>query len=800
MMKGSIAKTGDLVISSKNIQVYTKDRIFLLRFLITINLIFGGWYLFWRANSSINVQAFWISIPLFLAELYVYLGGILFFSGLWRPIARQVRSLRAMKPAIPESDLPTVDVFITCCNEPVELIAQTARAALAIDYPVTKLCVYILDDGNAAEVRQMSEQLCVEDLQTPLLVEAAERINADRLRLQTALQELELLAPEIPQVERRLQTFYLQTKTNYEALADVLTWFEALRPEFVPQSVWIELQTVLGEGFDNAVCHAHRHLPQETPIEIRATLYTRSVQIEIFDQGPDFDFESRVLNLADQIDDDAERGRGLHIFQQIADYISYVRMPDRRNRLLLTKLYAPAPVDNADSPALLTSYLQSCQRLLLLGNPTHMQVSDYLKAEYERCCAQLHQKELELSGLSRCRYIARPKPVGKPHHAKAGNINYALFSGEAVGELILTLDADHIPKPQFLQRVIPYFFTFDVNTGRYRSNQTAFVQTPQAFYNLPPNDPFGHQAHLFYGIIQQSKDGMNSAFYTGTNAILRREALITVGLQNFSDEYLKDEDKLDEFELVSGISSASVTEDMNTAMRLHAAGWQSAYHHEVLAEGLAPDDLQATLKQKLRWAQGTIQVFLKENPLLKPGLSIAQRLQYFQTMYSYFSGFFTIIFIACPILFFFTDILPIKSSGFDFLIHFVPAFALNRLTIMMVGQGIPFRELWRSEQYAIALFPLYIQAVWSVVTGRSIKFHVTPKQRQSGRYLNLIVPQLAIVGLTGLGMLWCLYRFVRGELSNPWLYGLNSAWALYNVALVSVVIRAAVWQPSKVQQ
>jgi cellulose synthase (UDP-forming) len=114
---------------------------------------------------------------------------------------------------------------------------------------------------------------------------------------------------------------------------------------------------------------------------------------------------------------------------------------------------------------------------------------------------------------------------------------------------------------------------------------------------------------------------------------------------------------------------------------------------------------------------------------------------------------------------------------------------------MAASWGVPAGELWRSEQYAIALFPLFIQAVWSVFTGRPIKFQVTPKQRQSGIYLRLVWPQLAIVALTLLGMLWCVYRFVTGNLENPSLYLLNAAWAIYNLSLFWVIIRAAVWQP-----
>ena len=63
------------------------------------------------------------------------------------------------------------------------------------------------------------------------------------------------------------------------------------------------------------------------------------------------------------------------------------------------------------------------------------------------------------------------------------------------------------------------------------------------------------------------------------------------------------------------MATISVTEDMATAMRMHAQGWTSVYHDEILVVGLAPDDLGTAIKQRLRWAQGTIQVMLRENPL-----------------------------------------------------------------------------------------------------------------------------------------------------------------------------------------
>ncbi|MEH2211455.1 glycosyltransferase [Nostoc sp.] len=652
---------------SGNSRSLLKKRTLLFRYLAEINLIFGIWYLQWRITHSINFDALWISIPLLMAEIYSYFGGVMFVIGLWRPLVRQIKSLDQMTPPIPRADWPTVDVFVTCYNEPPEIVEKTAKAALAMDYPPIKLRVYVLDDGNSAEMRAMTERLCIEDLQSAQLQLEAERIDAEHFGLLERLKQLENLTPNTQAAEQWLQT------------------------------------------------------------------------------------SESVVN----------------------------------------------------QPA--GGFVQSLRSLILWLSATHQSINDSpVKTLRDRLITErktleeaIYKKELELVELTRFRYIARPKTPGVAHHAKAGNINYAIFSGETSGNFIVTLDADHIPKRNFLKRVLPYFYAYNLSTGKYDQNQIAFVQTRQDFYNIPPGDPFGHRANLFYGPLQQGKDGMNAAFYTGTNAILRREALVSVGLQNFADEFAKDEKRLDEFDLVGGVSSNSITEDMNTAMRLHSAGWKSIYHNELLAEGLAPDDLSSTLKQRLRWAQGTIQVLVRENPLTKSGLTFWQRLQYFKTMYSYFSGFATLVFISCPIIYFFTDIVPVKTYGSDFAIHFFPAFIINRLTFLTATWGIPAREVWRSEQYAIALFPLLIQAVWSVFTGQKLNFQVTPKQRQSGIYLRLVWPQLVVFILTILGMLWSLYQFAIGHLNNLDVHLLNGAWAIYNLLLLWAIIRASVWQPPK---
>ncbi|MEO1523149.1 MAG: glycosyltransferase family 2 protein, partial [Cyanobacteria bacterium J06633_2] len=760
-----------------------------------INLIIGAWYLYWRSTQSLNTDALWFSIPLLFAEIYMYVGGVIFLLGLWKPIERRVKDLSGLIPSLSESDYPTVDVFITCYNEPVEIVEATAGAALQMDYPVNKLRVYILDDGNSSDMRAMAERLCLHDLESPELRHAASQLNTERYRLMSRFEQLQYLKGDLSDIDEWLSPQCLQVSTDYSELSTVMAWFNAMKSPIVPDEVWVACQTLLGEGFDNAICHAHKHLPSDTPIQLQLVILNYAVILHIWDQGLPFDLEERLQNLPDTIDENAERGRGLSILSQLTDHLAYVRTSDGKNCLTMIKKFLPQSVIDKGQCYQQSQQLQAIHQLLSLSRQGHSTSTDTLNDELQDLEQQITEKVSEMADLSRCRYIARIKPTDRPHHAIAGNINHAIFCGETHGDFILTLDADHIPKPQFLQRVLPNFLKFNLDRGHYELNRIAFVQTPQAFYNLPKSDPFGHDAHFFYGPIQQGKDGMNAAFYTGTNAILRREALVNMGLQHFAADFEVDEKRLEEFDLIGGLSSVSITEDMNTAMRLHSSGWRSAYHHEVLAEGLAPDDLRSTLLQKLRWAQGTIQVLLRDNPLLKPGLTFWQRIQYFQTMYSYFAGFFVAILLLCPIISFFTGLVPVRNFSPDFALHFVPAYLLNRLTLMAASQGIPMQELWRNEQYAIALFPLQIQAVWSVFTGRKITFQVTPKQRQSGVYLNLVRVQLLVCALTVAGMVWGLWQVISGQWPNAWTYIINVGWGCYHIALLWVVIRAAYWQP-----
>ena len=54
---------------------------------------------------------------------------------------------------------PSIDVFITCCNEPVDVIMDTLAAAAAQDYPCHRYRVAVLDDGHNEKLREAVEAL-----------------------------------------------------------------------------------------------------------------------------------------------------------------------------------------------------------------------------------------------------------------------------------------------------------------------------------------------------------------------------------------------------------------------------------------------------------------------------------------------------------------------------------------------------------------------------------------------------------------------------------------------------------------
>jgi cellulose synthase (UDP-forming) len=247
---------------------------------------------------------------------------------------------------------------------------------------------------------------------------------------------------------------------------------------------------------------------------------------------------------------------------------------------------------------------------------------------------------------------------------------------------------------------------------------------------------------------------------------------------------------------VMSLSTISVTEDMATAMRLHSLGYRSVYHPIVLVHGLAPEDLRTALQQRLRWAQGTIQVMLRENPLRYPGLTKMQRLMYFATMWSYLSGFFAPVYLIAPVLYLVFGWLPVNAVSGEFFWRLIPYLIVNQLLFTVIAWGLP---TWRGQQYSLALFPIWIKAVTSAVGsvhfGQKLGFVVTPKTRQGGVSLQLVRPQLVFMALLVVAIMFGLGRLALGLHDDGIPVLVNVVWAIYDLVALSVVLDAVLHRP-----
>jgi serine/threonine-protein kinase RsbW len=94
--------------------------------------------------------------------------------------------------------------------------------------------------------------------------------------------------------ESYVQHISLQVNTDLNALTRVLQWFEQLKDLSLPNEVWWKFQLALAEGFTNAVRHAHKNLPVETPVQLEIMVFNGRLELKVWDCGPYFDFDAKL--------------------------------------------------------------------------------------------------------------------------------------------------------------------------------------------------------------------------------------------------------------------------------------------------------------------------------------------------------------------------------------------------------------------------------------------------------------------------------------------------------------------------
>ncbi len=153
-----------------------------------------------------------------------------------------------------------------------------------------------------------------------------------------------------------LQCDRFLVQSNLVLLADIQERFRLFCLRNSEEFPWLKdqlnaLNLALAEGFTNAVRHAHRGLPQETPIEIVLSLWSEKslsyvqskslptrdrqrLEIRIWDHGPPFDPDSLEEPQPGTL---RQGGYGWFLLRRLADRVIYERDPNGHNCLLIVK-------------------------------------------------------------------------------------------------------------------------------------------------------------------------------------------------------------------------------------------------------------------------------------------------------------------------------------------------------------------------------------------------------------------------------------------------------------------------------
>ena len=355
--------------------------------------------------------------------------------------------------------------------------------------------------------------------------------------------------------------------------------------------------------------------------------------------------------------------------------------------------------------------------------------------------------------------------------AKAGKINRALALTDE--EFVLILDPDHLPFPEFLDRVL----------GHFDDPGVGFVQVSQAYYNQERSlvaAGAAQQTYTFYGSTMMGMFGHGSTVAIGANCTFRRSALEDIGGH--------------------GIGLA---EDLVTAIRLHGAGWRSVYVPRVLSRGLVPEDLGSFYRQQLKWSRGVFEVLFTELPRAFAGLRWWQRLTYATIGTYYGFGLTTLIYLVIPYLYLWTGVQPASVRFAEFVSYGGPVAAIGVALYLYAQRWLCDPETERGLHLSalvlkVASWPVFLAGMVLAIVRADVPYVPTAKLAVRGRFLRLAWPHLVVltVFVTTLARVVAerLLRTPQGDL----LLTSEAVWAMVAFASLSSMMLAggvrAAWQ------
>jgi len=351
--------------------------------------------------------------------------------------------------------------------------------------------------------------------------------------------------------------------------------------------------------------------------------------------------------------------------------------------------------------------------------------------------------------------------------AKAGNLNAALEF--TCGDLIAVFDADHVPTVDFLEKTVGGFIEdpklFLVQTPHYFINPDPIEKNLEVFRRMPS------ESHMFFMNIQPGLDFWDSSFFCGSAAVLRREAIDQCG----------------------GFACETITEDAESAMTLHNKGWRSRYLNYPLISGLQPETFSSFMVQRMRWAQGMVQLFVLKNPVKQTGLRFWQKICYLSNTLFWFFPFSRLVFLMAPAMFLIFGLRIYDANTYDLLVYVIPYL----MGLILTADYLFGRVRWTfsAEVYEIMQSLFSLRAIVGVIRNpKSPIFGVTPKAEklESDFISPLSRPFYWVIGFNIIAFSFGLWHFYQ-YFEDPQYRGIvvfALFWGAFNILILMASLGA----------
>jgi cellulose synthase/poly-beta-1,6-N-acetylglucosamine synthase-like glycosyltransferase len=328
----------------------------------------------------------------------------------------------------------------------------------------------------------------------------------------------------------------------------------------------------------------------------------------------------------------------------------------------------------------------------------------------------------------------------------------------ANGEFIAIFDADFLPEPTFLRKVLPYFNDPKVGVVQARwehiNEEYSLLTRLQAF-----------QLNVHFTVEQKGRDVSDYLLqFNGTAGIWRKEAIADSG----------------------GWEADTLTEDLDLSYRAQLKGWKIIFRDDIGAPAELPAEINGLKSQQYRWMKGGAETAKKMLPKIwKSPLGFWRK--FHATMHLLSSSVFLFVFIigvfSVPILFY---IIPLGINT-----KLLGVFLISLLCIMMVyfyanaALANPDEPKWRTWFKMILLFPIFL----AVSMGLSLHNSVAVIQGFRGKKSSFIrTPKFDIKGFADslnkksnyVNTKFSWITVIEGLLAIYFFLGIIAGWLLEN--------------------